>query len=89
MRLTAIQTAAASERYRQTLDPTRCVIDIIQLFEVLRLQMVSGCEAVWEVVENGALRISFPATVEAEMIIPASQWRLDAAKRQKSHLRLV
>ena len=89
MRLAAIQSNASLEAHRQTLGPELCVIDIVQLLEVLRRQMMTGCEAIWEAIDEGALRISFPATTEADMIIPANQWRLEPHRLQGRHLRLV
>ena len=89
MRPTAIHVAASPKQCLQAPDPAPFIIDIVQFFEVLRLEMVTGCKAVWEVVESGALRISFPTGAEADMVIPAGQWQRDAARRQKGHLRLV
>ena len=89
MKLAAIQSNASLETHRQKLGPELCVIDIVQLLEVLRRQMVTGCEANWEAIDGGALRISFPATAEVDMIIPPNQWRLEAYRRQGRHLRLV
>lgn len=89
MRLAAIQSNASLEAHRQALGPELCVIDIVLFLEVLRRQMVTGCEAIWEAIDEGALRISFPATAEVNMIIPANQWRLELYRRQGRHLRLV
>lgn len=91
MKLAAVQSNASLEAHRQTLGPELCVIDMVSFMEVLRRQMVTGRESLWEAADDGALRISFPGTDEADMIIAADEWHIDPYRRQgrHPHLRLV
>ena len=91
MKLAAVQSSASLEAYRQNLGPELCVIDIVPFMEVLRRQMVTGRESLWEAADDGVLRISFPGTDETDIIIAADEWHMDPYRRQSRHphLRLV